>query len=397
MDQLYKYQTNVLKAVNNKFVRYLFDDINWNQQLIAIKGLRGVGKTTLLLQYLKFHLHGQNALYVSADHPYFYNTSILDLAEDFSNQGGTTLIIDEVHKYATWSREIKTIYDSFPDLRVIFTSSSALDILKGEADLSRRVAIYHLKGMSFRESINFSEGLNLPPVKLSDVLKNHIRLSAGISEEIQPLVHFKKYLKQGYFPFGSNLDDRDFQKRLVQVINTVLEVDLAFIQGFSAANVTKIKRLLGVLSEIVPYQPNISDLANTLGIGRDTVINYLNSLEQAGILNFIYSEKSGMSNLRKPGKIYMENPNLAFALKDQPNIGSIREAFFLNQLYNSGFEVSMPATGDFLISKKTLVEVGGKNKSFDQIKDQKNAFIVADDMESGIPGKIPLWLFGFLY
>lgn len=397
MEVLFKYQANVLKTVNNKFFRYLYSEINWDQQLIAIKGLRGVGKTTLLLQHLKFGLAGKNVLYVSADHPYFYNSTLFDLAEEFTNQGGQVLIIDEVHKYQNWSREIKTIYDGYPELKVVFTSSSALDILKGEADLSRRIAIYQLSGMSFREYLNFSEGLELEKIGLNDLLRDHAKISSDITNQLKPLAHFRKYLQQGYFPFGVNLNDRDFYKRLLQVINTVLEVDLAYIQGYSISNVIRIKRLLGVLAEMVPYQPNITELSTTLGLGRDTVMNYLNHLQQAGILQFVYSDKLGMAHLRKPGKIYMENSNLAYAMKEQANIGAVRESFILNQLLNSGHEVAMPISGDFIIDAKIVVEVGGKSKGFDQIRDQKNAFVVADDMEIGYQNKIPLWLFGFLY
>ncbi len=397
MDSLFRFQANVLKSVNDGFYRYLYPQINWNQQLIGIKGLRGVGKTTLLLQHLKYKLPAGEALYVTADHPFFYNKGLLELAEDFVAQGGKTLVIDEVHKYENWSRELKNIYDGLPELKVIFTSSSALDILKGEADLSRRVAIYNLRGMSFREYINFTQKLDLKANSLADTLKNHVTLSTAINEQLKPLPIFKAYLKQGYFPFGLQLEEKDFQKRLLQVLNTVLEVDLAYIEGYSVSNIIKIKRLLGVLAEIVPYQPNISDLALRLSLGRDTVLAYLNHLQQAGILNFIYSAKAGMSNLRKPEKIYLENTNLAYALKEQPNIGSIRESFLLNQLQSIDCLVTLPEKGDFVIDQNTTVEVGGKNKAFEQIKDLNNAYVLADDIEIGYQKKIPLWLFGFLY
>lgn len=396
MDRLYAFQRNVLNFTENNFVRALFPHINWKQRMIGIRGLRGTGKTTLLLQYLKFHLKAKG-LYVTADHPYFYDHSLLELADQFEKDGGTTLLIDEIHKYPRWSAELKNLYDGYPNLKIIFTASSALEIQKGEADLSRRVITYELPGLSFREYLHLHYNYEFNPVSLKDIFSKSNVLIEKILRDLKPLPLFKKYLIHGYFPFSKDDTQAEFAIKLNQVINTVLESDLAIIEGYTAGNVINLKKLLGVLSESVPFTPNISSLATKLKMGRDTINTFLLQLERARMLNLLHQHKKGVAVLQKPDKIYLENTNLSYALKNQPEIGSLRETFFLNQLKNAGHHVALPASGDFIVDSKWTVEIGGKTKSNTQIKHVKNSFVAADEIEVAYENKIPLWLFGFLY
>ena len=364
--------------------------------MMGIKGLRGTGKTTLLLQHLKYSLH-EKGLYVTADHPWFYDHTLLDLADEFEKNDGQVLLIDEIHKYPDWSRQLKNIYDGYPRLQAIFTASSALDIQKGQADLSRRVLSYELTGLSFREYLDFFHNQAYPSVTLEDILKDPQRLAARFHFPKKILPLFKHYLRSGYFPFSFHEPEGDFIIKLNQVINTVLESDLAAIEGYTAGNVIKIKRLLGVLSESVPFTPNIASLANKMKMGRDTINNFIIHLERARLFNLIYRQTKGVAALQKPDKIYLENTNLSFALKDQPDMGSIRETFFLNQLRNSGYTVTLPASGDFLVNQKWTFEVGGNSKSESQIKNIRQSYLAIDGIEAGFQNRIPLWLFGFLY
>lgn len=364
--------------------------------MLGIRGLRGTGKTTLLLQYLKFNLNGKG-LYVTADHPYFYDHTLLALADQFEKNGGTVLLIDEIHKYPRWSSELKNLYDGYPNLQIIFTASSALEIQKGEADLSRRVITYEMPGLSFREYLHLIHQKEFQVISLAELFTKSETRTTKILHDIKPLFHFKQYMINGYFPFSKEDSQAEFAIKLNQVINTVLESDLAAIEGYSAANVINLKKLLGVLSESVPFTPNISSLATSLKLGRDTINTYLLHLERARILNLLHQHSKGMAALRKPDKIYLENTNLSYALKNQPDIGSLRETFFLNQLKNAGHHVALPTAGDFIIDGKWTIEVGGKTKGNAQVKDTKNSFIATDDMEIAYQNKIPLWLFGFLY
>lgn len=396
MDRLYSFQTNLLKATDNHFSRFLFDSINWKQRMVGIRGLRGTGKTTMLLQYLKFHLK-EKGLYVSADHPYFYDNSILELADRFEKDGGSVLLIDEIHKYPRWSTELKNIYDGYPSLRIIFTASSALEIQKGEADLSRRVITYELAGLSFREYLEFEHGLKFNTLSLDAILKNSQYFTQEILQQLRPLPLFKKYLISGYFPFSKEDTQAEFSVKLNQVINTVLESDLAAIEQYTAGNVVSIKKLLGIISESVPFTPNISALATKMKLGRDTVNNFLLQLERARLLNLLHQHTKGTAALQKPDKIYLENTNLSYALKNAPDVGSLRETFFLNQLKNAGYQVALPKAGDFIVDGKWTFEIGGKTKESKQIKAIKNSFLALDDIESPYQNRIPLWAFGFLY
>ncbi|MEO5649187.1 MAG: AAA family ATPase, partial [Ginsengibacter sp.] len=366
---------------------------------IAIKGARGVGKTTLMLQKQKFGLEeNAHSLYVSMDHPYFYNRTLFDLADEFYKLGGRFLFIDEVHKYALWSRELKVIYDALPEMKVVFSSSSALDIYSGESDLSRRVFSYHLPGMSFREFLIFKKKVNINTVDLDHIITDHRTLTTKLAKEkdvfILPL--FREYLKSGYLPFSFPENEAGYIVKLNQVINTVLDIDMAYTDGYTPSTALKLKKLLAILAESVPFQPNISELSRKLNISRDSIYDYLKYLEKALLINTLHAAGKGISLLQKPEKIYLENTNLFYALKSDPNIGSIRESFLLNQLINSGHKVFYPQKGDFLVDEK-IIEVGGKLKSGKQLNGIEKAYIASDDILTGAGNKIPLWLFGFLY
>lgn len=396
LDRLFTFQAALLKPIENQFTRSLYDSINWKQRMLGIKGLRGIGKTTLLLQHLKYTLKGKG-LYVTADHPWFYDHSLLDLAEEFEKNDGRILLIDEIHKYPQWATQLKNIYDGHPSLQIIFTASSALEIQKGQADLSRRVLSYELTGLSFREYLHFFHGQVYPIFTLEEIIKNPQRIISSLQFPQKVLPLFKNYLRYGYFPFSYHEPEGDFIIKLNQVINTVLETDLAAIEGYTAGNVVTIKKLLGVLSESVPFTPNIASLANKMKLGRDTVNNFIQHLERARLFNLIYHQPKGVTALQKPDKIYLENTNVAFALKDQPDVGSLRETFFFNQLRNAGYAVSLPENGDFLVNKKWAFEVGGSSKGDTQVKKIPNSYLALDGIETAYQNRIPLWVFGFLY
>lgn len=396
MDVLFEFQENLLRPVTNDFRRYLHDQINWKQRMIGIKGPRGAGKTTLLLQYLKFDLGlPSNALYITADHTWFYNHTLLETANDWYKQGGEILFIDEVHKYPNWSVELKNIYDGLPGMKVVFSASSALDIYRGEADLSRRVISYSLAGLSFREFLLFTNKIGFDPVKIEDIIQDHRNLSRKITDGFRLLPAFQKYLQVGYLPIIAE-GEESYLLKINQIINAIVDTDLAYIATYNTGTATKVKKLLGVIAESVPFKPNIAALSRKLDLSRDSVYQYIYQLRDAKLLNTLNSEGKGVSTLQKPDKIFLENTNLAFALKNNPDIGNVRETFVLNQLLNSGLKVSSPSEGDFKVDG-LIIEVGGKNKNTSQINHLDNYLIAADDIEIGSGKKVPIWLFGFLY
>lgn len=396
MDVLFEFQENLLRPVTNNFRRYLHNQINWGQRMIGIKGPRGAGKTTLMLQHLKYDLGiPANALYITADHTWFYNHTLLETANDWYKQGGKILFIDEVHKYANWSVELKNIYDGLPEMQVIFSASSALDIYRGEADLSRRVVSYLLAGLSFREFLLFTNGTGFDAISIDEIIEDHKNLSRKITDGFRPLPAFQKYLQVGYLPIIAEGED-SYLLKLNQVINTIVDTDLAYIAGYNTGTATKVKKLLGVIAESVPFKPNIASLSRKLDLSRDSVYQYIYQLKDARLLNTLSSEGKGVSTLQKPDKIFLENTNLSFALKEKPDMGNIRETFVLNQLLNAGMSVSSPAEGDFTVNGLTI-EVGGKNKNASQVKHLDKYLIAADDIEIGNGNKVPIWLFGFLY
>jgi predicted AAA+ superfamily ATPase len=365
--------------------------------MIGIKGPRGAGKTTLMLQHLKFDLNDRTsrALYVTADHTWFYNHTLLDTAMDWYKQGGRLIFIDEVHKYPQWSRELKNIYDGLPEMRVIFSASSALDIYRGETDLSRRVISYSLAGLSFREYLIFTQGITFDPISVGDIKSGHREISTNVLEKLQPLPLFNKYLRNGYLPIIAE-GEAEYLPKLEQVINAIVDTDLAYIAHYNAGTAVKVKRLLGVIAESAPFKPNMSALARKMDLHRESIYEYVYQLRDARLLNVLSASGKGVSKLQKPDKIFLENTNFAYAINPNPDKGNIRETFLLNQLENTGAEVFAPVEGDFLTSG-ILIEVGGKSKDAKQVKTANSYLVAADDIEIGFGTKAPLWLFGFLY
>ena len=398
MEQLQAQHLRILSHLDLKYSRNLFYEVNWNARLIGIRGARGVGKTTMLHQHIKSE-YGNNpqvALYASLDHLYFSRHSLVDLAEKFSLEGGKCLCLDEVHKYKGWSRELKNIYDGFPNLKIIFTGSSLLNILNSEADLSRRCVTYDMQGLSFREFLLFSENIKLPVIPLEKILKKPLESAESVLKYCNPLNHFKEYLKSGYYPFflETNID---YLTQLQKVVNLILEIELPQLGNVEIYNMRKVRSLLSVLSNGVPFSVDIAKIAKSAEINRNTVISYLSHLSRAKVLNLLYNDLLNLKRMQKPDKIYMENSNLLYALSiSNVDLGMVREAFFVNQLsYKHNIEYTN--RGDFLIDRKYTIEVGGKNKDGKQIAKVENAFIASDDIDYGAGNKIPLWLFGFLY
>lgn len=397
MERLVAISRQKTDSVKINFKRYLYNQIDWTNRLIAIKGARGVGKTTLLLQYIQEHdTKDRSLLYVSLDDIYFTAHSLVEFAESFYKDGGKVLLLDEVHKYPNWSREIKNVYDSYPELKLVFTSSSILQIFKGYADLSRRAITYDLLGLSFREYLEMTGILKFSPLSLPDILDNHTLWESEINKQIRPLKHFRDFLQYGYYPyFIENIDA--YHQKLMNSINLTLEYDLPSAQRIEYANIHKLKKLLYILATSVPFTPNVSKLSEQIQSTRATVIQYLDHLKNAQIVNLLNTDSKGNGYLTKPDKIYLQNTNIMFALAPElVNTGNLRETFFYNQL-NSKHSLTLPKQGDFVVDKKYTFEIGGKSKSVEQIFGIPDGYIAADDIEYGFKNKIPLWLFGFLY
>ncbi|RLD76232.1 MAG: AAA family ATPase, partial [Bacteroidetes bacterium] len=362
----------------------------------GIKGSRGVGKTTLILQYIKQNFKPDNTvLYVSLDSLYFLENKLYDLANDFYKKGGEFLAIDEVHRYPDWALEIKNIYDNMPDLKVVFTGSSLLHINEAKADLSRRAVMYSMPGLSFREFLNFETKTEFKAYKIDQILNNHIELAITIKQKIKPLKFFNDYLNYGYYPFYLE-NKKSFHQKLSEIILTILEVDIPQYAHIQTSNIIALKKLLAVISNSVPFKPNMNSLSERTGISLNTMKLYLKLLNDAELLQLLYVENKGINSLNKPEKIYLNNSSLMNNLSLNANIGNIRETFFFNQLSKKNKVYASKKT-DFYIDQEYSFELGGKNKRRKQIKDLKKAFIVKDDIEIGSENIIPLWLFGFLY
>lgn len=378
------------------FQRSLMQDITWEARLIGIKGARGAGKTTLLLQRIKTLLdRNHKALYVSMDDLWFADHRLTALADQFAKEGGRYLFIDEVHKYPDWSRQIKNIYDDYPELYVIFTGSSLLEILNARADLSRRAVVYEMQGLSFREYLHFSQGQPFPRLTLPDLLSGHETIASEIVQKIRPLAYFKDYLKAGYYPFFKEVPIL-YPQRLTEVVNLILEIELPQLRRVDIAWIHKLRQLLLIIAESAPFKPNISALSNKIGINRETLLAYLHHLSECGLTRHLYREGKGISRLQKPDKVYLDNTNLAYTLRpSQPDTGTIRATYFANQLAYQ-HKLSYPKTGDFLVDGQHLFEIGGPGKSGRQLPDT-SGFLALDNIEFGYQNRIPLWLFGFLY
>lgn len=380
------------------FERELERKINWNARLISVRGSRGTGKTTLFLQHIKktFSNNLNKVLYVNLDNVYFSNNTLVELAEKFASRGGTHLFIDEVHKYENWSKEIKNLYDDFPELHIAFTGSSLLEILNGRADLSRRTLVYELTGLSFREYLSLIKAHDFPIFTLEEILKNNEQISAEIASKIKPFEFFDDYLSFGYYPYFLEGKD-DYFNRLNETLNMILEVELPMLRGLEIAYIPRIKKLLAVIGESAPFIPNITQLAAKIGISRQTLLIYLKYLEDAKLINQLYKKSRGLSVLEKPEKILMENTNLIELFNgENANTGSRRETFILNQLLHS-HKVDFSEESDFFVDSKYTFKVGGKNKKRKQIQEIPDSYIIADDIEFGTDRRIPIWLLGFMY
>ena len=389
MERLNEQFKRLIERTDVTHLRYLHSIIDWNNRLTAIVGARGVGKTTLILQHIKLFHKSQDTLYVSADDLYFTENSLFNLATDFYKNGGKYLFIDEIHKYSDWSKELKMMYDNFNDLHVVFTGSSVLDVYKGSDDLSRRVLSYQLLGLSFREYLNMSQKLNLPVYSLDEIIANKVEIP-GIEH---PLPIFKKYLSEGVYPF---YEETCYVELLKNTINLTLETDIPIFSKMNISTSQKLKQLLYIISQSVPFKPNFTKIADMIGVHRNQITEFLYYLERAGIIAQLRNDTKGIRLLGKVEKVFLDNTNLMFAIgEDKPNIGNIRETYFFNQM-RLNYKVLSSDVSDFKIGKYTF-EVGGKNKTRKQIVNLENAFIVKDDIEFGFLNTIPLWAFGFNY
>lgn len=397
LDEILRIYNRRLQGTPEGFKRYLIDKIDWRDNLIAIKGAKGTGKTTMLLQYIKESFTDKDkALYLSLDNLWFETHSINDLVEYHYTHGGTHLFLDEVHYYSKWKTLIKNINDDYPGLHVVYTGSSMLKIDSGVADLSRRQLPYTLHGMSFREYLLYEGLAEMEPISLDLLLRDHRRIAEDIlSNGMKILPAFGEYLRYGYYPFYKSVYS-GFEIRLQQVVNHVLENDYPIIEGVEQSTIRKTKRMFMILAEQVPQTPNMSNLYNELETDRNQGLKMLYALEKAGLLALLSDKPKHIDKLSRPEKIFMDNSNLMYAYAMAPNIGTVRETFFLSQLAVD-HSVTYPAKGDFLVDGKYLFEVGGRKKSFEQIKDVADSYLAVDDTEIGHHNRIPLWMFGLLY
>ena len=379
----------MLRSISTTFHRYMFNRINWDNRLLGLVGPRGIGKTTLMLQYAKEKLNRNTTLFVNADDLYFSAHHLVDLADEFVKRGGTHLIIDEIHKYKDWARELKLIYDYHADLKVFFTGSSILDIHKGSTDLSRRAIVYSMQGLSFREYLEMFHHIKSPAYSLTDIIQHR----AELPDKFRPYAYFQSYLEQGYYPFSK---EDQFNIRLQQVINKTLEVDIPQYAEMSISTTRKLKQLLIIIAQSVPFKPNMSSIATILGVSRNNLSDYFLYLEEAGLIAQLRDGTGGIRGLGKVDKVYLDNPTLIYSLgQDTSEIGNIRETFFLNQTRVEQ-KVITSAISDFQIANY-IFEVGGKNKKQKQLQGSENGFIVKDNIEQGYMNVIPLWQFGLNY
>lgn len=377
-------------------VRSFIDTIDWDNRFIGIKGSRGVGKTTLVLQHIKLNYQpDKRVLYISLDHLYFLENNLYDLVTDFYKKGGEFIAIDEVHKYKNWAVELKNIYDDMPNLKLVFTSSSLLHIHQAKADLSRRAVVYEMPGLSFREFLQFETKAPLNSYSVEQIIENHVAIAIDIHQKVKPLHYFADYLHHGYYPFYLE-NKKSFHQKLSEILLTVLEVDIPQYAVISPSNVILLKKLMAIISSSVPFKPNMNSISERSGISLNTMKNYLNLLNDAQLLNLLYTEDKGINSLGKPEKIYVHNASLMYNLVSTPNEGSIRETFFFNQVSQKN-TVFASKQVDFTVNNLYSFEVGGKNKKQTQLKNIPNSYIVKDTIEIGNDNNIPLWLFGFLY
>lgn len=401
MDKLFERHDTYLSLVPMGYVRNILHQINWDARLLAIRGPKGVGKSTLLLQYIKSHFDAddRHVLYCSADTNYFATHTLTEVADNFAKIGGKWLFFDEIHKYPGWSREVKEIYDLHRDMHIVLSGSSLIQINDGQADLSRRMLIYDMPGLSMREFLRLDMGLDIESVSLEDLLKTPNRFCAHVKEVCHPLEHFSRYMQFGYYPFYFE-SKAEYYNRVENVVNYIVDVELARFRNLEVGNTRRVKALLQVVSQMTPYEVDIAKLSKAVGITRGTVLKYLSHMEEAMLIRRLFTDLKRVTDLQKPDKMYLDNTNLLYALCPQkPEIGTVRETFIANQLASAGHVVEYAGfrKGDFRIDGDIVIEVGGADKGFSQIAGADHAFVASDGIESATLGKIPLWAFGFLY
>ncbi len=394
-DYLYLISNRKINQISLDYKRPLYREINWDNRLIGIKGPKGVGKSTLLLQHIKEAFPDRSAvLYVSLDNLWFSKNNLSDLVEYHYTHGGTHIFLDEVHKYKHWQTAIKNIYDDYPDLHIIYTGSSALEIKTAESDLSRRLRSYDMDGLSFREYLSFENVLDYPAITLEDILSNHITMASDITAQLRILPFFEKYLVAGYYPFYKEEGD-GYLSRVQEVISQTIDIDIPAVEDVEYETLQKLKKLMVIIANQVPFIPKMNDFYQEMKTSREQGLKLLNILEDAKMISTLKSPVKALKHISAPDKIYLDNTNMLYALSEDAQIGTVRETFFMNQLSKSG-RVSLPEKGDFKVDGKYLFEVGGRKKSYEQIKDEKNSYLALDSIEIGNGNKIPLWLFGFL-
>jgi predicted AAA+ superfamily ATPase len=395
IERLHLLSNQILAQQVPEYKRFLFNKIDFNERLIGILGARGVGKTTILLQYLQDIHSEEKTLYIMADHPQVSELGLFAIADEFQRKGGSVLIIDEIHKIKNFETELKLIYDSFLSLKLVFTGSNAVAINNAKADLSRRAVIYRLPVLSFREYIELETKQQFASLSLSQILENHSSLAIEILGRIKPFAFFDEYLKSGAYPFYTSGKNSYIQKLLNSSMQ-VLETDLPMIHAVEHDKINSLKKMIIMLCRSEPYDINISKLCSAVSLNQRTLYKYLGILQAAGLIRMLGAKSSGISIISKPEKLYLDNTNLFSIFSDTPKIGTIRETFFASA---TAYEHSIdyPKKGDFVLDEKYTFEIGGKDKGFKQIKDIEHGYVVADDIEIGVDNKIPLWLFGFLY
>lgn len=398
METLFNKHRILISQVNLDVVREIMHTIAWNKQLVAIRGSRGVGKTTLMRQYIKqrYGTSAGEALYCVMDSIYFTNHSLLDLAERFHMMGGKHLFLDEVHKYPTWSKEVKEIIDLWPEMRVTFTGSSLIQILNADADLSRRVLSYTMPGLSFREYLRFYKGIDIPTYPLDKILSDADNICEEVCKKCHPQPLFEEYLRVGYYPFYDG-NEVEYYSRIENVVSFIIDQEMTQFCGVEPAYTRKLKAMMLYLADNIPYEVNIAKLSSYLEINKTTVLSYLASMQRAELLHLIYTDNKSVTKMQKPDKIYIQNPNMLCTLASQQNIGTLRECFVVNQLAHKHTVEYGKEQGDFKVDGKITFEVGGKDKSFEQIANLPDSYILADAMEHPIGKKLPLWLVGMLY
>lgn len=384
----YNFMRELLKQTPTAFHRYLYKEIPWESRLVGILGAKGVGKSTLILQHIKETGVPKDCLYITTESLWFADHTLIDFADDFVKMGGKYLYIDEVHKYKGWSKELKLIYDLHPSLHVVFTGSSVLDIKKGEADLSRRALMFKLEGLSFREYLALKQQIDIPVFSLQQIVNNEV----DVPQLTLPLPAFQDYLREGYYPFFL---ENGYLIRLSQVVSQTIEVDIPVYYNLQVSTARKLRQLLAIISKIAPVKPNMQNLAREIGTSKNSIPDYLNYLETAGMIGLLRDDTSGLRALGKVEKVYIDNTNLMYALSGQPNIGNARETFFYNQMRVRN-NVLASKISDFAIEGMTF-EIGGKNKRQKQIADAGKGYVVKDDIEYGYGNVIPLWHFGLNY